>query len=94
MGGLGTAAGELISAMYAAVLQNKVFQVSSPAVAETAKMLENAYRNVNIGLVNEFAIFCNKMGIDVWEVIEAAKTKPFGFAPFYPGRNRRPLHPD
>lgn len=85
VGGLGTAAGELISAMYAAVLQNKVFRVSSPAVAEMAKMLENAYRNVNIGLVNEFAIFCNKMGIDVWEVIEAAKTKPFGFAPFYPG---------
>lgn len=85
VGGLGTAAGELISAMYAAVLQNKVFRVSSPAVAEMTKMLENSYRNVNIGLINEFAIFCNKMGVDVWEVIEAAKTKPFGFAPFYPG---------
>lgn len=85
VGGLGAAAGELISAMYEAVLENKVFRASSPAVAEMAKMLENAYRNVNIGLVNEFAVFCNKMGIDVWEVIEAAKTKPFGFAPFYPG---------
>lgn len=85
VGGLGTAAGELISAMYAAVLQNKVFRVSSPAVAEMTKMLENSYRNVNIGLINEFAIFCNKMGISIWEVIEAAKTKPFGFVPFYPG---------
>ena len=71
--------------MYAAVLQNKVFRVSSPAVAEMTKMLENSYRNVNIGLINEFAIFCNKMGISIWEVIEAAKTKPFGFVPFYPG---------
>lgn len=85
VGGLGTDAGELISAMYEAVLENKVFRTSSPAVAEMAKMLENSYRNVNIGLINEFAIFCNKMGIDIWEVIEAAKTKPFGFTPFYPG---------
>lgn len=85
VGGIGTDAGELISAMYEAVLGNKVFRTSSPAVAEMAKMLENSYRNVNIGLINEFAIFCNKIGIDVWEVIEAAKTKPFGFAPFYPG---------
>lgn len=85
VGGLGTDAGELISAMYEAVLENKVFRTSSPAVAEKAKMLENSYRNVNIGLINEFAIFCNKMGIDIWEVIEAAKTKPFGFTPFYPG---------
>ena len=85
VGGLGADAGELIAAMYEAVLGNEVFRVSSPAVAEMAKMLENSYRNVNVGLINEFAIFCNKMGIDVWEVIEAAKTKPFGFAPFYPG---------
>lgn len=85
VGGIGTDAGELISAMYEAVLGNKVFRTSSPAVAEMAKMLENSYRNVNIGLINEFAIFCNKIGIDVWEVIEAAKTKSFGFAPFYPG---------
>lgn len=85
IGGLGADAGELISAMYEAVLDNKVFRTSSPAAAEMVKMLENSYRNVNIGLINEFAIFCNEMGIDVWEVIEAAKTKPFGFAPFYPG---------
>lgn len=85
VGGIGADAGELISAMYEAVLGSKVFRTSSPAVAEMAKMLENSYRNVNIGLINEFAILCNKMGIDVWEVIEAARTKPFGFAPFYPG---------
>lgn len=85
VGGLGDDAGELISAMYEAVLENKVCRVSSPSVAEMTKMLENSYRNVNIGLINEFAVFCNKVGIDIWEVIEAAKTKPFGFAPFYPG---------
>ena len=85
VGGLGTDAGDLISSMYEAVLEHKVFRASTPAVAEMAKMLENAYRNVNIGLINEFAIFCNEMGIDIWEVIEASKTKPFGYAPFYPG---------
>lgn len=85
VGGIGADAGELISAMYEAVLGSKVFRTTSPAVAEMTKMLENSYRNVNIGLINEFAILCNRMGIDVWEVIEAAKTKPFGFAPFYPG---------
>lgn len=83
--GLGTDAGDLISSMYEAVLEHKVFRTSSPAVAEMAKMLENSYRHVNIGLINEFAIFCDEMGIDIWEVIEASKTKPFGFAPFYPG---------
>ncbi len=85
VGGLGTDAGDLISSMYEAVLEHKVFRASSPAVAEMAKMLENSYRHVNIGLINEFAIFCDEMGIDIWEVIEASKTKPFGFAPFYPG---------
>lgn len=86
VGGLGTDASEIISAMYEAVLENdKVFRTSSPTVAEMAKLLENSYRNINIGLINEFAVFCNKIGIDIWEVIEAAKTKPFGFAPFYPG---------
>lgn len=85
VGGCGAEATETIAAMYEAILKKTVFRTSSPAVAEMAKMLENAYRNVNIGLVNEFAIFCNKMGIDVWEVIEAAKTKPFGFTPFWPG---------
>lgn len=85
VGGLGEDASEVISAMYEAVLQNKVFRASSPAVAEMTKILENTYRNINIGLINELAILCNIMKIDLWEVIEAAKTKPFGFTPFYPG---------
>lgn len=85
VGGLGTDASEVISAMYEAVLQNKVFRASSPAVAEMTKILENTYRNINIGLINELAILCNRMGIGLWEVIEAAKTKPFGFTAFYPG---------
>ena len=59
--------------------------VSSPRVAEMVKLLENTFRAVNIGLVNEIALMCDKLGIDVWEVIDAAKTKPFGFMPFYPG---------
>lgn len=85
VGGLGADASEVISAMYEAVLQNSVFRASSPAVAEMTKILENTYRNINIGLINELAILCHKMNIDLWEVIEAAKTKPFGFTPFYPG---------
>ncbi|MBD3161907.1 MAG: nucleotide sugar dehydrogenase [Candidatus Eisenbacteria bacterium] len=63
----------------------QVIPVSSPKVAEMAKLLENTYRSVNIGLVNELALLCDRMGIDVWEVIDAAATKPFGFMPFYPG---------
>ena len=59
--------------------------VSSPDTAEMVKLLENIFRSVNIGLVNEFAIMCDRLGLDVWEVIEAAGTKPFGFLPFYPG---------
>lgn len=85
VGGLGADASEVISAMYEAVLQNKVFRASSPAVAEMTKILENTYRNINIGLINELAILCNRMNINLWEVIEAAKTKPFGFTAFYPG---------
>jgi len=85
VGAVGKDAQEVISAMYEAVLQGDVFRASSPAVAEMTKILENTYRNINIGLINELAILCNKMKIDLWEVIEAAKTKPFGFAPFYPG---------
>ena len=85
VGGLGEDASEVISAMYEAVLESPVFRASSPAVAEMTKILENTYRNINIGLINELAILCHKMGIDLWEVIEAAKTKPFGFTPFYPG---------
>ena len=63
----------------------KVHPVSSPEVAETSKLLENTFRLVNIALANEFAVVCHKLGINVWEVIEASKTKPFGFMPFYPG---------
>ena len=85
VGGLGKDASEVISAMYEAVLQGEVFRASSPAVAEMTKILENTYRNINIGLINELAILCHKMDIDLWEVIEAAKTKPFGYTPFYPG---------
>lgn len=85
VGGLGEDASEVISKMYEAVLQGSVFRASSPAVAEMTKILENTYRNINIGLINELAILCNRMDIDLWEVIEAAKTKPFGFTPFYPG---------
>jgi len=71
--------------MYRTVLNSDVFEVSSPKVAEMEKILENTYRNINIALANEMAIICHKMGINVWEVIEAAKTKPYGFQAFYPG---------
>jgi len=73
------------AAMYRAVLDGDVHEVSSPAVAEMEKLLENTFRNINIALANEMAILCHKMGIDVWEVIDAAATKPYGFMPFYPG---------
>ncbi len=63
----------------------EVYQVSSPKAAELCKLLENTFRSVNIALVNELALLCNRMGINVWEVIEAASTKPFGFMPFWPG---------
>ena len=79
VGAIGKDATETISAMYRAVLEGDVYEVSSPAVAEMEKILENTYRNINIGLVNELAILCDKMGISLWEVIDAAKTKPYGF---------------
>ena len=82
---IGSDALEVISHMYRAVLDSNVFEVSSPMVAEMEKLLENTYRNVNIGLINELAVLCHKMNIDIWEVIEAAKTKPYGFSAFYPG---------
>lgn len=85
VGAIGKDATEVIAHMYRAVLQSDIFEVSSPAVAEMEKILENTYRNINIGLVNELAQLCHKMGISIWEVIEAAKTKPYGFQPFYPG---------
>lgn len=85
VGAVGEDAKDVISAMYRAVLEDCVHVVSSPAIAEMTKILENTYRNINIGLINELAILCNKMSINIWEVIEAAKTKPFGFTAFYPG---------
>ncbi|MEF9916979.1 MAG: nucleotide sugar dehydrogenase [Lachnospiraceae bacterium] len=85
VGGIGKDATEVIAAMYRAVLEGDVHEVSSPAIAEMEKILENTYRNINIGLVNELTMLCNKMGISMWEVIDAAKTKPYGFQAFYPG---------
>ncbi len=64
---------------------NKTYTVSSPRIAEMTKLLENTFRSVNIGLINEVAMICNRMELDVWEIIDAAATKPFGFMPFYPG---------
>jgi UDP-N-acetyl-D-glucosamine dehydrogenase len=85
VGGVGADATEVIAAVYRAVLDGDVHIVSSPAIAEMEKLLENTYRNINIGLINEMAILCNRMGIDIWEVIDAASSKPYGFTPFYPG---------
>lgn len=84
VGGIGKDATEVMAAMYRAVLDGEVSEVSSPAVAEMEKILENTYRNVNIGLINELAILSDRMGISIWEVIDAAKTKPYGFQAFYP----------
>jgi UDP-N-acetyl-D-glucosamine dehydrogenase len=84
VGGVGPASTEVAAALYGATVQ-QVVQVTSTRVAEMVKLLENTFRAVNIGLVNEIALMCHKMNIDVWEVIDAAKTKPFGFMPFYPG---------
>jgi UDP-N-acetyl-D-glucosamine dehydrogenase len=84
VGGCGPVASELAAAMYGAIFR-KVVPVSSPSVAEMTKLLENIYRCVNIALVNELKQLCIRMGIDIHEVIDAAKTKPFGFQAFYPG---------
>ncbi len=72
-------------ALYSNVFEGDILEVSSPAIAEMEKILENTFRNINIALANEMAILCNKMNIDVWEIIDAAKTKPYGFMAFYPG---------
>ncbi len=85
VGGCTPACTDIAATMYEAVLEAPVHRVSSPAIAEMEKILENTYRNINIGLVNEIARLCNKMGISVWEVIDAAKSKPYGFQAFYPG---------
>lgn len=85
VGGVTPACSDAAAAMYASVLGSKVRVVSSPRTAEMTKLLENIFRIVNVSLVNELAMLCDQMNVDVWEVIEAAKTKPFGYMPFYPG---------
>ena len=84
VGGVNAPSTAAAAALYGAALE-KVIPVSSARVAESAKLLENVFRSVNIALVNELKVIFDRMGIDIWEVIEAAKTKPFGFMPFYPG---------
>lgn len=84
VGGINDASGRVAAALYRAAFK-KVVHVSSAEVAEAAKLLENIYRAVNIAMVNEMKVLLTAMGIDVWEVIAAASTKPFGFQPFYPG---------
>ncbi|HBN06389.1 MAG TPA: UDP-N-acetyl-D-glucosamine dehydrogenase [Bacteroidales bacterium] len=85
VGGITPECTDIAAALYEAILQAPIHKVSSPAIAEMEKILENTYRNVNIGLVNELAMLSNKMGINFWEVIDAAKSKPYGFQAFYPG---------
>jgi UDP-N-acetyl-D-glucosamine dehydrogenase len=84
VGGLGRAASSAAAELYGSFIDN-VHVVSGPRVAEMAKLLENTFRHVNIALVNEMAVFCHELGIDLWEAIDAAATKPFGFMPFRPG---------
>ncbi|MBI4515432.1 MAG: nucleotide sugar dehydrogenase [Deltaproteobacteria bacterium] len=84
VGGYSARCGQLAAALYGAVVE-RVVPVSSTRVAEAAKLLENIYRSVNIALVNELKVLFDRMHLDVWEVIDAAATKPFGFTPFYPG---------
>ena len=84
VGGLDPRASDLAAALYGAIFK-RVVRVSSPAAAEMTKLLENIYRCVNIALVNELKLLSLRMGLDIWEVIDAAATKPFGFQPFYPG---------
>ncbi|MBE0635824.1 nucleotide sugar dehydrogenase, partial [Candidatus Bipolaricaulota bacterium] len=85
VGGVTEHCTDVAAAVYEAILETDVCRVSSPRTAEMAKLLENVFRIVNISLVNELAQLCERMSIDMWEVIEAAKTKPFGFMAFYPG---------
>lgn len=85
VGGVTPKCTKVAAKMYSSVLEGQVHEVSSPAVAEMEKIHENTFRHINIALANEMAILCDKMGIDVWEVIDAAATKPYGFMPFYPG---------
>ncbi|MFC1667044.1 nucleotide sugar dehydrogenase [Candidatus Omnitrophota bacterium] len=84
VGGVSEVCTELATLLYSQIIK-EVIPVSSPRSAEMVKLLENTFRAVNIGLINELALMCNKMGLDIWEIIDAAKTKPFGFMPFFPG---------
>ena len=84
IGGMTEDCNALAAALYDGAIKT-IVPVSSPRVAEMVKLLENTFRAVNIGMVNELALMCDRMGIDVWEVVKAASTKPFGFMPFYPG---------
>jgi UDP-N-acetyl-D-glucosamine dehydrogenase len=84
VGGMTADCSAVARALYEAAVET-VVPVSSPRVAEMVKLLENTFRSVNIGLVNEMALMCEELGVDVWEVVDAARTKPFGFMPFYPG---------
>ncbi|MDF1498759.1 MAG: nucleotide sugar dehydrogenase [Patescibacteria group bacterium] len=83
-GGITESCTKLASEIYKGFIQAEVVSVSSPEVAEMTKILENTYRLINISMINELSLLCGKMGIDIWEVIEAAKTKPYGFTAFYP----------
>lgn len=85
VGGCTAECTDIAATMYESILEAPIHRVSSPAIAEMEKILENTYRNVNIGLINEIGRLCHKMGISVWEVIDAAKSKPYGFQAFYPG---------
>lgn len=84
VGGITEKCTQLASEFYRSFIKAQVMPLSSPEAAEMTKILENTFRLVNISMINELALFCGKMGIDIWEVIEAAKTKPYGFFPFYP----------
>jgi UDP-N-acetyl-D-glucosamine dehydrogenase len=84
VGGIDAQSTALAGSLYAAAIE-RIVPVSSPRVAEMVKLLENTFRAVNIGLANEIAMMCGRLGVDVWEVVDAAATKPFGFMPFYPG---------
>jgi len=85
VGGITQDCTEVAVYLYEHILKSKIYPVSSSKIAEMEKIYENTFRYINIALANEMAILCHKMGIDFWEVIEAAKTKPYGFIPFYPG---------
>jgi len=85
VGGMTAKCNEIAKLFYESVLDASVYSVSSPEVAEMEKIYENTFRNINIALANEMAVLCDRMGISIWEVVDAAKTKPYGFMAFYPG---------